>query len=297
MWQQTLGKERQSLLGKGMQIFARKTPEKFFNYLRYEKEYRIITVENYKSILAKILKDLGVLYPKSKQVEEYLLKMRRKNYSPSHINNTTIIIENYLKFVGKRFKKFDRVKKSKPTIKETLTEGEVARIIAAGNNSREKAMIAILAYTGLRNGEFCNLEVKDIDFEKGLIRVINGKGGKNGISYLAREGLQIVSKYLAEYPRNDKNLLFTTLVRHNQYTSGDLRKRVKILAKRAKVEKRVYPHLFRHSLATNLIKNGANIITVQNQLRHEKLDTTMLYIRSFPQRVQDEYQYFIPRYL
>ena len=111
-------------LGKGMRIFARKTPEEFYNYLRYEKEYRPVTVENYESILVKVLKDLKTLYPKPKQVEEYLLKMRRKDYSASHINNTTVIIENYLKFIGKRFKVFDRVKKSKPTIKETLTEGD-----------------------------------------------------------------------------------------------------------------------------------------------------------------------------
>jgi len=278
-------------------MFKRKAPEDFYNYLRYEREYRPVTVENYRSVLTKVLRDLGTLNPKPEPVGEYLMKMRRKDYSASHNNNTAVIVENYLKFIGRRFKRFDRAKKDKPTIKETLTEGEVARVIAAGNNSRDKAIIAILAYTGLRNRELCNLRVRDVDFEKGLVRVIDGKGGKNGVSYLAREGLQIISKYLAEYPRDGGSLLFTTLVRHNQYTGGDLRKRVKILAKRARVERRVYPHLFRHSLATNLVKNGANIVTVQNQLRHEKLDTTMVYIRSFPQRVQDEYQYFIPRYL
>jgi integrase/recombinase XerD len=280
-----------------MDFFRRKTPEKFYEHLQYEREYRPITIQNYKSILTRILRDLGNLSPKPRQAEEYLLEMRKKLYSASHINNTTVIIENYLKFLRRRFKKFDRVKKPKPTIKETLTEGEIARVLAAGKDSREQAMVAVLAYTGLRNRELCNLRVKDVDFEKGLVRVINGKAGKSGVSYLAREGLQIVGRYLGEYPKEDKEWLFTTLVRGNQYVGCDLRKMVKVLAKRAKIEKRVYPHLFRHSLATNLIKNGANVITVQNQLRHEKLDTTMIYIRSFPQRVQDEYQYFVPRYL
>ena len=114
---------------------------------------------------------------------------------------------------------------------------------------------------------------------------------------MPREAAQIVSKYLSEYPREDNERLITTLIRGNQYAGWDLRKRVKVVARRAGIEKRVFPHLFRHSLATNLIKNGANVTSVQNQLRHEDLRTTMVYVRTFPQRVQDEVQYFVPRYL
>ena len=224
------------------------------------------------------------------------MAMRKKEYSASHVNNTTSVLENYLLFLGRRFKKLDRVRRPKPKIKDTLTEGEVARIIAAGKDSREKVMIALLAYTGIRNREFCNLKVKDVDLEKGVVKIFDGKGGKDGISYLPREGAQVVSKYLSEYPRGEKEHLVTTVVRGNQYTGWDLRKRVKVISKRAGIEKRVFPHLFRHSLATNLIKNGANIMSVQNQLRHESLQTTLVYIKTFPQRVQDEVQYFCPRY-
>lgn len=278
-------------------LWKKKTPDGFYDYLRYEKEYRPVTIENYKSVLPKVLRDLGTLTPKPKEVKEYLLAMRKKEYSASHINNTTSILENFLLFLGRKFDKLERVKKPKPTIKDTLTEGEVARLIAAGKDSREKAMMALLAYTGLRNREFCNLKVRDVDFEKGIVRVINGKGGRNGVSYLAREGAGIISRYLGDYPRDEGDFLFTTLVRGNQYVGGDLRKRVKVIAKRAGIEKRVYPHLLRHSLATNLVKNGANIVTVQNQLRHSDLKITMIYVKSFPQRVQDEVQYFVPRYL
>lgn len=278
-------------------FWKKKTPAEFYDYLQYEKEYRPVTIEGYKNVLPRVLRHLGTLNPKPKQVKEYLLEMRKKGYSASHLNNTTNIIENCLLFLGKRFKKFERVKKSKPTIKDTLTEGEVARLIAAGKDSREKAMIALLAYTGIRNREFCNLKTKNVDLGRGIVRIINGKGGKDGVSYIAREGTQIVSEYLNNYPRNGEGYLFTTLVRDNQYTGWDLRKRVKVVAKRAGIDKRVYPHLLRHSLATNLVKNGANIITVQNQLRHSDLKITMVYVKSFPQRVQDEIQFYAPRYL
>jgi len=277
-------------------MFNRKTPNDFYEYLQYEREYRPVTIEGYKNVLPRVLRHLGTLSPKPKQVKEYLIAMRKKGYSASHLNNTTNIIENYLLFLGKRFKKLDRVKKPKPTIKDTLTEGEVARLIAAGKDSREKAMMALLAYTGVRNREFCNLKKVDVDLEKGIVRIIDGKGGKNGISYLAREGIQVISKYLNEYLRKDENYLFTTLVRGNQYTGWDLRKRVKVVAKRAGIDKRVYPHLLRHSLATNLVRNGASVVTVQNQLRHSNLEITAVYIKAFPQRVQDEIQFFVPRY-
>ena len=275
----------------------KKTPEEFYEYLQYDKEYRPYTIKGYKNVLPKVLKDLGARCSSPEKVREYLLAMRRKDYSASHINNTTNIVENYLVFLGKRFEKFERVKRPKPKIKNTLTEGEVARMIAAGKDSREKAIVAVLAYTGIRNREFCNLKVKDVDIEKGVVRIFDGKGGKDGISYLPREGSQVVSKYLSEYPRDEDEYFITTLVRRNQYSGWDLRKRVKVVARRAGIEKRVYPHLFRHSLATNLIKNGANIMSVQNQLRHENLNTTMVYIKTFPQRVQDEVQYFVPRYV
>lgn len=91
--------------------------------------------------------------------------------------------------------------------------------------------------------------------------------------------------------------MFKSLVRKTKYTTWALRKMVKKISKKAGIEKRVYPHLFRHSLATNLVKRGANVLMVQKQLRHEKLETTQIYIRSFPGRVQDEYQYFVPEYL
>jgi len=270
--------------------------EKFYEHLEFECNFREITIKNYKSVLKKVLRDLGTLKPRKKQVEEYLLAMKKKKYSASHLNNTISILDRYMKFIKRKIE-VKRVKRPKPIIKDTLTEGEIARMLAAGKNSREQAMMAILAYSGIRNGEFCHLKVKDVDLDNGLVKIFNGKGGRDGISYISRECIKIVSRYLNEYPRNDDDSLFTTLVRNNQYTGWDLRKRVKVVAKRAGISKRVFPHLFRHSLATNLIKKGANIITVQNQLRHENLQNTMIYIRSFPERVQTEYNFHVPNYV
>ena len=268
--------------------------DKFYEDLQYKQQFRPYTIEGYKRVLNKVFRDLDTLKVKPKQAESWMLNMQKKKYSASHINNTANILERYIKFKGKKIKLI-RVKKPKPSIKDTLTEGEVARILAAAKNNREKAMIAILAYSGVRANELCNLKVQDIDLDNGILKVIDGKGGKDGVCYISRECCKMINEYLKEYETNPH--LFKTLQRKARYTTWALRKMVKKVAKKAGISKRVYPHLFRHSLASNLIKKGANIITVQNQLRHEKIDTTMVYIRSFPERIKDEYQYFVPNYI
>ena len=271
-----------------------KSLDGFYEHLEYKLQFRPYTIEGYKRVLNKVFRDLGTLKVKPKQAENWMLNMQKKKYSASHINNTSNIFERYLRFRGKKVTLI-RVKKPKPSIKDTLTEGEVARILAAAGNSREKAMLAILAYSGIRANELCNLKVQHIDLDTGVLKVIDGKGGKDRVCYISRECCKMINEYLKEYSTNPH--LFKTLVRKARYNTWALRKMVKTVAKKAGITKRVYPHLFRHSLASNLIKKGANIITVQNQLGHEKIDTTMIYIRSFPERIKDEYQYFVPNYI
>ena len=232
--------------------------ESFYDYLEYKRQFRPVTIGNYKRILNKVFRDLETTDIKPKMAEEWILNMQKRNLSASHINNTAAILTCYDKFSGIELNLI-RVKKPKPLIKDTLTEGEVARIIAACSNSREKAIISLLAYSGIRASELCNLKVEDVDLDNGVVHIINGKGGKDGISYIARECCKMIAEYIKEYETN--------------------------------------PHLFRHSLATNLVKKGANILTVQKQLRHENLETTQIYIRSFPERVQDEYAFFKPNYV
>jgi len=271
-----------------------KTLESFYDYLEYKRQFRPVTIGNYKRILNKIFKDLGTIDIKPKMAEEWILNMQKRNLSASHINNTAAILTCYDKFSGIELNLI-RVKKPKPLIKDTLTEGEVARIIAACSNSREKAIVSLLAYSGIRANELCNLKVEDVDLDNGVVHIINGKGGKDGISYIARECCKMVAEYIKEYETNPH--LFKTLQKKVRYTTWALRKLVKKVATLARINKRVFPHLFRHSLATNLVKKGANILTVQKQLRHENLETTQIYIRSFPERVQDEYAFFKPNYV
>ncbi|MCM2348380.1 MAG: tyrosine-type recombinase/integrase [Bacteriovoracaceae bacterium] len=76
-----------------------------------------------------------------------------------------------------------------------------------------------------------------------------------------------------------------------------MRKIIKTMSLKANIQKRVYPHLFRHSLASNLLKPGAGIILIKEQLGHAFIDSTMIYVQSLNLRTKTKYDYFKPAYM
>jgi integrase/recombinase XerD len=205
-------------------------------------------------------------------------------------------LERYSEYNGNTFK-LGRPRKPRPIIQNTLNEAEIVRIILATKNIREKAIITLLAYSGIRNKELCNLKVKDFDLVNDQIRVLGGKFNKDRIAYINGDCVKIITEYLKEYPRVDSEFLFTALVSKKKYNGMALRKLCIKLARLAKIEKRVFPHLFRHSLATNLLNRGAQLVTVQNVLGHSFIESTMVYAKSFPQRTKTEYNNYCPCYI
>ena len=173
-------------------------PEKFYDFLCIKKGFGKITIGGYKSVLLKFFRENKGTNPTRKQAENYILEMRKKPYSFSHIINTSIAIGRYMKFI-KREIKFTLPRKPKPLIKDVLTEGEIARILAATKNNREKAMLAILAYSGIRNKELCDLKAKDVNLDDNVIRVICGKFSKDRIANISKECAKIVAKYMGQY--------------------------------------------------------------------------------------------------
>lgn len=267
--------------------------ENFYNHLLVQEGLQDITVVGYRKVLDKFFRENK--HFNRKAVENYVAEMRKTKYSYSHIANTCVALEKLGKYIRKPIK-LGRPRKPKQIIKNTLTEGEIARILAAVKNKREEAILAILIYTGIRNRELCRIKVGDMDFDNHLLRILDGKGSKDRIVYFSKECAKILLNYLGEYKREDKQFLFATLVRGNQYNGWALRKLVKVVSGRANVKKRVFPHLFRHSFACNLLGRGANIMTIKELLGHESIQTTMLYTHSTPQRVQSEYAFYMPSF-
>lgn len=268
----------------------------FCQHLLVHRGFAQNTIENYRKLIRKLITEIADIRPTHEQISEYVVSIYSRQYSYYHIVNTTVAIERYMDFIGDPIK-LGRPKKPKRVVKRTLTEAEVAVFIAAAKDIREKAIITLLAYSGIRAAELCNLKLCDVDFGNNEVTINRGKGAKDRIVHIDGECTKVLMAYLAIFARGEGSHLFTTLASGKQYSTWALRRLVKVIAGRTKIDKRIHPHLFRHSLATNLIDRGANVRTVQKQLGHSFLETTMIYVESRPQRVKAEYHTFCPSYL
>ena len=270
----------------------------FERYLLFKDGTKEITINAHGENIKRMLKQIQTINPSIQQIEDYVFNLYKneKKYSYNHIVNNLASIEKYVRFKGKEVK-FARPKKPKRLIKDFLSESEVSRIISKTKNIREKAIITLLAYTGVRNQELCDLKVGDLDFGENTVRVLKGKNSKERVVNMSGECTKILLKYLSGFPRSEDSSLFTSLIHNNKYRTWDLRKLVRVVSKREKIDKRVYPHLFRHSLASNLLKRGANIFMIKEQLGHDYLESTLIYLHSCSQRTKLEYDFYKPAYV
>jgi len=254
------------------------------------------TIMSHVQNVKRICETLHTYFPNEQQINDYVLELKRSNYSYNHIVNNIVAIEKYALFCGRRLT-FARPKKPKKLIKDFLSEAEISLIINSCKNIREKAILSLLAYSGVRNNELCCLKVSDIDLGDNTVRVIKGKNCKDRVVNISSECTKILIKYFKKYNKNEEDFAFTTLVNNNKYATGDLSKLVRVVSKRAKINRRVFPHMFRTSLASNLLKRGAGILTIKEQLGHSDLSSTLIYLSSCPQRAKCEYDYFKPAYV
>jgi len=268
----------------------------FEQFLLVRKGLQPATIESYCKSARKFLEAVGTNYPTHAQVEDYVARFYRGGYSYSHVANTSIGLERYMEFIEDPIR-LGRQKKPRSLIKDTLTEGEVTKLIFNCANIRETALVTLLAYSGVRNKELCNLKVRDIDFGNNTVRVISGKGVKDGIVCISGDATKVLMQYLAEHPRPMDEYLFTTLEHNNKYDGGALRKLIKTLGLRSAMTKRVYPQLLRHTLAVNMLMRGAGIYTIKEQLRHVFVDTTLIYLNSVRCNTRSEYDKYVPSYV
>ena len=156
-----------------------------------------------------------------------------------------------------------------------LSQEEVQRLFAAVTNLKQKALFMVAYDAGLRLSELLNLRLDDIDSERMVIRVRQGKGKKDRYARLTPGLLKLLRQYWSEY--RPQTWLFPGASidkRYNIATPGHLLKKV---CRKAGITKRVSMHTLRHSFATHLLEAGTNLRVIQQMLGHEKIQTTCLY--------------------
>ncbi len=234
--------------------------------------------------------------PSHDEVELYVARLRRAGASYATMSNTIKALRHFTAFLGRPL---DLAYGRKPVavLPPVLTEAEVAVLLATAPTLREKTILGLLAYSGVRNSELCALRVCDVDAANQLISVQRGKGSKGRTVCISGAVVDLVSRYLKERGGAPEALLFVTVRHGHPLAQQDLRKIVRVNARRAGLEKRVFPHLMRHSLATNMLHRGANPLSIKEQLGHAHITTTMIYLHASKDRLAAEYRMFAPSYL
>ena len=161
-----------------------------------------------------------------------------------------------------------------------LTVEEVARLIDSARNLFDRTLLMVLYSTGMRNFELRQLQVKDIDSQSMLIHIQRGKGGRDRYVPLSPKLLETLREYWRWM--RPKTWLFPGTV-HNWRADKPITPKVvwdacQFAAQRAGIEKRVYAHLLRHSYATHLLEEGADLRTIQLLLGHVELRHTVIYL-------------------
>jgi integrase/recombinase XerD len=162
---------------------------------------------------------------------------------------------------------------------------------------RDRAMLELLYATGLRVSELTQLRLKDINLEEGFL-ICRGKGGKERIVPLGRQAGQSVRNYLdTARPlllKETTDLLFISSW-GRAFTRQGFWKMLKGYAQKAGLEKKISPHVLRHSFATHMLERGADLRSVQLMLGHSQITTTQIYTHVGRKRLREVYDKFHPR--
>ena len=210
------------------------------------------------------------------EIREYVKMLLRKGSSNSYINQSINSIKFYYECVlgmPNRFYTIERPRKRKQ-LPKVLSKEEVLSIIKNTNNLKHKCIVALLYSAGLRRSELLNLKICDIDGKRMLISVKDAKGNKDRMTVLSPTLLDNLRTYYKAY--RPKKYLFEG-PKYGRYSASSVIKIISRAAHRAGIQKKVTPHMLRHSFATHLLEDGTDIRHIQLLLGHNSTKTTEIY--------------------
>ena len=173
-------------------------------------------------------------------------------------------------------------------LRNALTIEEVEKLRMACADVRERAILEMLLATGCRLSELIGMNIEDLNFKDNSIRVI-GKGNKERIVFFNPRTKVHLDKYLENRKGNSDALFVGSRKPYNRLGSRAVEKIINKIATRAGFDKAVFPHLFRHTMASLGLQAGANIVAIQSLLGHSSVTTTERYAQNNLENVKHEY--------
>lgn len=256
-----------------------------------QKRYSISTRRTYEAYFKDFMhafdhKELETI--NKDEINAYILRLiKTHNISPSQQNQRINAIKFYYEKVLGREKIYfdiDRPKGSKH-LPQVISKTEVIKIIKQCNNIKHRCILSLIYSAGLRRSELINLVPSDILSERGQIRIRNAKGKKDRYSLLSPYLLRELRNYYKIY-RPDK-WLFEGQKSGTPYSPTSIRKILSRAALGAGIQRRVTPHMLRHSFATHLLEQGVDLRYIQVLLGHSSSKTTEIYTHVSTQSYQN----------
>lgn len=224
------------------------------------------------------VRDSSLLVSKEKLKRYVLWQIKSINRSEETIRLSLSSISFFAKVIlGVSVKVLDDLivrPKRKKKLPKVLSYKEIKKMISVTNNIKHKLIIEILYSSGLRLDEVRNLKRENLNLREGLIMVRNGKGGKDRLTLVAKSLSDDLLEYLSKTSFSTKYLFEG---REGKLSAKTIQKIVLNAGEKAKLGKRVHPHMLRHSFATHLLNNGIDIRIIQKLLGHSNLRTTQGY--------------------
>lgn len=256
----------------------RRCPESYLQKLEIRK-YSYNTAKTYISCFEGFInyyKGRELMGISEEEILLYLQYIVKSGKSSSYLNQVINSIKFYYEVVHNmpnRFYALDRpIKEQK--LPNVLSKDAIMKMISTTFNIKHRCILSLLYSAGLRRGEVLNLGIKDIESDRKLIKVRAGKGQKDRYSLLSEKLLLDLRLYYKEY--QPKEFLFEG-VHGGKYSATSVDNIVKAAARRAGIVQKVSSHTLRHSFATHLLENGADLRHIQILLGHSSTKTTEIY--------------------
>jgi len=285
---------------------------RFLEYIEIEKGRSVKTVENYDRYLRAFFTFAKIAGPKAitdDAVRQFRLHLNRKGLQKNTQNYHLIALRTFLKYLVRQ-----NVTALAPDSIELAKTGErdldlisvddLERLLAAPTGAdlrslRDKAILELLFSTGLRVSELCALTLDRVDLSRDEFSV-RGKGSKVRVVFLADSAKTALKNYINK--RGDvSEAIFVAIPRGDgggtaalpvALTSRSIERIVKQYAIKAGISKKVTPHVIRHSFATDLLSNGADLRSVQAMLGHANISTTQIYTHLTDAGLRDVHKAF-----
>ena len=242
-------------------------------------------------------------------ITDYLAFRKRGGLAASSIKLIVVALKIFFRFLSAKGRverdpaetlTLPRIERYLP---ETLNEMQVEQLIESINTAcplglRDRAIVELLYASGLRISELANARLENLNVEERILRV-TGKGNKTRLVPIGRRACDALAAYLSTErpklvkPRSGSEIFLS--LRGTKLTTVRLWQIVKERARTSGLQANVYPHLLRHSFATHLLGNGADLRIIQEMLGHSDISTTQVYTHVDQQRLKAVHRRFHPR--